>query len=305
MSETEDHMQEDLPPKEPRPAATIILVRDSESGLQTYLLKRSSRSKFFPSSYVFPGGVLDEDDKDITFWVNHIDISMADVSRRFGGDNLKGKKVIPYCVAAIRETFEEAGALIVQDQPTSYQEVCRIRLPGGLETGWLKDLVSRSDSILNLAALSRWSHWITPKRMKYHFDTLFFVAIMPEGQTCTPDEKETEAGLWISPKEALAANLESAIPLTPPTIVTMHELLDYPDTASLQIEWETRPWGEARLPRMIQTASGPIILEPWDPEYQAGGDDLKLKGEESKIFSSLEPFSRLCLHNGIWKPVRV
>src|SRR5437763_1506624 len=99
MSETEYHTQENLPPKAPRQAATIILVRDSESGLQTYLLKRSVKSKFFPSSYVLPGGGLDDEDRDVLFWKGHLNISMDEVSRRFGGIDLSGEDALSYCIA--------------------------------------------------------------------------------------------------------------------------------------------------------------------------------------------------------------
>jgi 8-oxo-dGTP pyrophosphatase MutT (NUDIX family) len=304
MTTFEDHTPETLIPKTPRQAATIILVRDDETGLQTYLLKRSGKSKFFPASYVFPGGVLDEDDRDILFWKDHIDLTMDEVLRRFGGNNLSGEDVLPYCVAGIRETFEEAGALIVRDQPSSaYEQACDERLSGGLEIGWLRNFISLSQCKLSLTSLSRWSHWITPKLMKYHFDTLFFIAVMPEGQTCAPDRVETDAGIWISPREALAANLEATIPLTPPTIVTMHELLDYPDTASLKAGWETSAWGKPRLPRMVQSERGSLILEPWDPEYTDRGENINAEGYESMVHSGIEPFSRIYLHNGIWKPV--
>ena len=141
--------------------------------------------------------------------------------------------------------------------------------------------------------------------MKYHFDTLYFVAIMPQGQSCLPDRRETEEGIWMSPKDALEANLKGAIPLSPPTIVTMHELLDYPDAGSLKRKWEARPWGDTRLPRMIQSKGGPVILEPWDPQYDDMNENMDTIAFGSLVLSSDEPFSRLYLHNGIWKPVRV
>lgn len=305
MGSSEYKKSETIFPKTPRPAATVILVRNGKTGLQTYLLKRSRKSKFFPGSFVFPGGGVDEDDRDFRFWKDHLDISMEEVEHRFGGNGLPGADVLPYCVAAIRETFEEAGALIVSNFSTeTYERVCELRPSKELEKLWLKDLASSSGFTLSLTSLSRWSHWITPRLMKYHFDTRFFVAIMPEGQTCAPDRNETDEGLWISPGEALAANLDGTVPLTPPTIVTMHELLSYPDTGTLKINWETRPWGEARLPRMINSESGSLILEPWDTEYSPSEKDQDISVDESMILPSLEPFSRIWLNEGIWKPVR-
>jgi hypothetical protein len=56
---------------------------------------------------------------------------------------------------------------------------------------------------------------------------------------------------------------------------------------------------------MVQSNSGTLILEPWDPEYLDGGENIKTEGYDSLVHSGLEPFSRLYLHNGIWKPVEI
>jgi hypothetical protein len=85
----------------------------------------------------------------------------------------------------------------------------------------------------------------------------------------------------------------------------MHELLDYPDADALQRARETRPWGEARFPRMIQSKGGPVILEPWDPHYDDLNENMDTTAFSSLVLSSDKPFSRLYLHDGIWKPVRV
>jgi 8-oxo-dGTP pyrophosphatase MutT (NUDIX family) len=290
----------------PRAAATIILIRDNHKSLQAYLLKRSKKSSFFPGSFVFPGGVLDEDDRDSRFWRDHIDMDMGEVARRFGGKNIAGEDALSFCVAGLRETFEEAGVLIARNGSIALREQANnIRISDGLPSLWLRHLLSSSGWILDLASLSRWSHWVTPQLMKYHFDTRYFVAIMPPEQSCLPDRRETEAGIWISPADALAANLNGTIPLTPPTIVTMHELLAYPDADSLKRDWETRPWGETRFPRMIQSKGGPVILEPWDPQHEEMDENVDTTAFSSLVLASDEPFSRLYLHEGIWKPVRV
>lgn len=294
-----------LLPRPPRPAATVILIRDNRKSLQVYLLKRNNKSRFFPGSYVFPGGVLEEDDRDLLFWRDHIDLDGEAVLRRFGGIDIAGEDALAFCVAGIRETFEEAGVLIARNGSTPLlEQAMNIRLSDGLRNLWFRHLISSSGWILSLASLSRWSHWITPKLMKYHFDTLFFLALMPQEQSCRPDERETEEGVWMSCPEALEANLQGTIPLSPPTIVTLHELLDYPDADSLQREWETRPWGAARFPRMIQSPGGPLILEPWDPQYSDTNEKMDTTTFGSLVLASDEPFSRLYLHNGIWKPVR-
>jgi 8-oxo-dGTP pyrophosphatase MutT (NUDIX family) len=289
---------------DPKPAATVILIRDDDGELQTYLLRRSRRSSFFPGYYVFPGGAVDQGDKDSEFWLNHSDMNMEELTKRFGGD-ISGEDILAHCVAGIRETFEEAGALIAGDgKDAILADVNENRLTKGLQKGWLRDLVISKKWTLNFRSLSRWAHWITPKRMKVHFDTRFFLATLPEGQRCMPDLKEIEKGIWITPKQALASNLRGEIPLSPPTVVTIQELSDYPDIESLKSQWETRPWGETRYPRLLSSESGSVILQPWDPQVDRESN-IDTKGFEALVLPPGEPFSRLYLHEGIWKPVRL
>src|ERR1700680_3409020 len=46
----------------PRPSASVILVRDGPSGLETFMVLRHARSPVLPSAYVFPGGTVRPDD---------------------------------------------------------------------------------------------------------------------------------------------------------------------------------------------------------------------------------------------------
>jgi hypothetical protein len=86
--------------------------------------------------------------------------------------------------------------------------------------------------------------------------------------------------------------------------VTLQELLKYTDMDSLRKEWETRTWGETRWPTMLASEGGPILLQPWDPQIDQL-TSIDTKGFEELVLPPGEPFSRLYLHNGIWKPVRV
>ena len=74
---------EDQLPATPRPSASVVLLRDTSSGLETYLLHRHSRMPFAASMVVFPGGRVDACDAD------------------------RGQDVILAC--AVRETEEETG----------------------------------------------------------------------------------------------------------------------------------------------------------------------------------------------------
>lgn len=290
--------------KEPRRASTVILAREKGGEVQVYLLKRSDRSAFFPGNYVFPGGMVEPEDWDTQLWKAHVDMDLEGISKRLGG-TLTEEETLAHGVAGIRETFEEAGVLLADRNKCTREDLERVRdrrMARDLPRGWFQDRVVSEGWTLTLSRLARWAHWITPKLMLRRYDTRFFLAFMPPGQECIADTRETEHGIWISPWKGLANNLRGEIPLSPPTLITLHELLQYPDMGDLEKEVKTRPWGEARLPRLIRLPKGVLILQPWDPMCN---QELEIdhKGLEKAILPLGEPFSRLWYHEGIWRPV--
>jgi 8-oxo-dGTP pyrophosphatase MutT (NUDIX family) len=288
-------------------AATVILTREHAGKLQAYLLKRSPNIGFMAGNFVFPGGVLDDEDRHFSIFKNHIDMDLVNILTRLGG-GLPEEQVLACCVAAIRETFEEAGVFLAHrddEFETDLEQVRRLRLAGDLEKDWFKKMVVNTKCRLALSALSRWSHWITPELMKRRFDTRFFIAAMPPDQFCRPDTIETVEGLWISPEEGLAGNLVGKIPLSPPTLVTLHELLKYSNHKDLHAAGKRRQWGQPLLPRLVPLEEGAVIVEPWDPMYR----QEKININPNKLAASVLPvgrsFSRIWQNEGIWKPVKI
>ena len=291
-------------PREPKRAATVILVREDSGKLQVFLLRRSGRSGFFPGTYVFPGGMIDSEDLDTELWIEHGDVDPDEASLRLGG-GLSMEEAIAYGVAGIRETFEEAGVLLAakNDDTASHQDSIRDRrMSDSLDKGWLRELVVSEGWTIAFTRLARWAHWITPEAMPKRFDTRFFLAFMPPDQECVPDARETTHGIWVTPAQGLGANLRGEIPLSPPSLVTLQELLHYRDIKALEKEARSRPWGQARLPRLIPLAEGSVILEPWDPMYHS-----KLEVDPDTLPESVlpvgVPFSRVWYHEGVWKPI--
>src|SRR5436309_3774324 len=76
----------------PRPASTVLLVRDGAEGLQVFMVARHHAIDFASGALVFPGGKVDPED-----W------ALA------GGDEETAARI-----AAIRETYEECGVLLVR-----------------------------------------------------------------------------------------------------------------------------------------------------------------------------------------------
>jgi 8-oxo-dGTP pyrophosphatase MutT (NUDIX family) len=298
-------LERDMMAKRIRPASTVILLREHEEELQVYLLRRSAGSGFFPGSYVFPGGAVDTDDLNTEFWKPYLDLSIEDLLRIFG-TGLKLEEIIAYGVAAIRETFEEAGVFLAGSRNNFkdfLRKACSLRSRGELKESWLQNRVPDEDLKLSFSNLYPWSHWITPEGMPKRFDTRFFVALMPDGQECIPDAHETVHGLWISPENALRGNMQGEIPLTPPTVITLHELLGYRTQESLSRALQSRTWGDALLPMLVKLEREAVLVEPWDPQY---GKKIELppEGLKEKVVPLGEPFSRLWLDRGIWRPLK-
>jgi 8-oxo-dGTP pyrophosphatase MutT (NUDIX family) len=79
--------------------------------MEVYLLQRSAVSRFMPGTFVFPGGCLETEDRDIDFWMNHTDVSEKGSLAAVNGNPTT---ILPFAVAAIRETWEEAGVLLAE-----------------------------------------------------------------------------------------------------------------------------------------------------------------------------------------------
>jgi 8-oxo-dGTP pyrophosphatase MutT (NUDIX family) len=207
-----------------RDAATVALLRDASAGLEVYLLQRSSAAVFSPSAHVFPGGALDDADR-------------AQSMNQWCGAFERGHSCpIAYYIAAIRESFEEAGLLLAYD---SSGQLIRLDDPEVRERFGLHrkamhagqrslDAICAEEGLmLAVDRLVPFGHWITPKGAPRRFDTRFFAARAPEHQDATSDEIETTSGLWAQPSDVLKANDKGEIELILPTRRSLEALAKY------------------------------------------------------------------------------
>ena len=291
--------------RKPRPASTVILVREADEKIQIYLIRRSRKSAFMPGNYVFPGGNLEPDDWDFEFWTKQIDLDSKEIEQRLGG-GLRVETAVAYGIAAIRETFEEAGILMVKEgqHDRRLSGIQERRMNNKLKPGWFMEWVKSEKVMLSLSELKRWSYWITPKARSHRYDTRFFLTFTPEGQVCIPDNREMTHGLWVGPEEGLTGNQRGETPLSPPALVTLHELLSFGRSEDLKKEIKNRPWGRPRLSILKRFSEGELILLPGDPDY---GKESELEpGIISKErISPGKTFTRLWCQDGIWSPVEV
>lgn len=291
------------PGASPIPASTLIPLRDGDQGLEVYLLRRSPGSAFMPGTYVFPGGTVDTEDRDTDFWMGHADLPPR-VFRERLCRGMEEREALTHAVCAVRETFEEAGLLLAEGRGwrEGLHGLQEARVRNRMPVGWLKGAILTNPWSLSLGALAPWSRWITPVERSRRFDTWFFAAFLDASVDCAPDGREVLQGLWVGPGEALAANDEGRIPLSPPALVTLHELLPFKDGPALRQALSLRTWGEARVPRLLVTGEGPLLLLPWDPEHggpwTGGRTDRKIPHHPPGV-----PFSRLRLQGTVWLPL--
>jgi 8-oxo-dGTP pyrophosphatase MutT (NUDIX family) len=284
------------PPATPSPSATLILARKNETDLEIYLLRRNDASKFLPGTYVFPGGALKVDDLDTVFWKNHMDLPVNQLAGVLDG---KTDRMLPFAVAAIRETWEEAGLLLaVPEEGGADIE------PGESESIPFSQWIRGHGLRLAVSKLGRWHHWITPELMPRRFDTFFFVSAVGPNQNCRPDNIETVHGTWINPRKALEDNMRGILPLSPPTFVTLHQMLSFTDVDGLVAETRSRTWPAPITPRLWPFDNSALIITPWDPDYTRDTVCVDIDRLEQEILPVGVPFSRLWRQGGICRPVR-
>lgn len=210
-------------PASPRDAATVLLLRDGAASatgaLEVYLVKRSRQVDFMAGAHVFPGGRLDEADSSPSACA--LLASELEILRRRLGEDLPAPQAAGLFVAAIRETFEEAGVLLGVLGPGWTLEEARKAVNAGAR---FTTLAGRLDA----AGLVPWVRWVTPVISPKRFDARFFLARAPEGQDPQVDGREAVEGLWIAPAEALALWASGDMQLAPATAKSLDALCDFP-----------------------------------------------------------------------------
>lgn len=191
-----------------RPAATLLVIRDGGTGIEVLMGRRSAAAPFAPDAYVFPGGVVDLSDGD-----------ERAVSAAAGRRD-------PWKVAAIRETFEETGALVA---------VAPVLDTAG---GGFWATVDGRHPVLDLDQLRYLSTWVTPSFVPRRYDTKFFLTCADVGPV-SADGVEFVDVRWVDPSRAVAAG--GSFPLISPTRAHLEWLTRFPTAADA--------WEGARLGR--------------------------------------------------------
>ncbi len=252
-----------------RASATVVLLRDAPGGLEVFLLKRHGLSDVLGGAYVFPGGKVDADDADLA---GRLDLPLESLAAALGEPQLPVREAAALYVAAIRETFEETGVLFSPlPSGTAAQAWEQHRAGAGFA-----DLARDGGWPLQAARLHPWSRWITPLVggvIRKRFDTRFFVATVPQGQSPRHDDKEATEGLWLGPRAALLQYWERGIELAPPQIMTLSHLAGHADAASV-IDEARRTSPPRVQPEAFEQDGTRVLCYPGDPRHSVPGRAL-------------------------------
>ena len=187
----------------PRPAATLLLLREADAAPEVFMLQRTSKAAFLPGAFVFPGGALDPDDASerAAQRVRGLDDAQASVRMGLASGGLA------YWIAAARECFEESGILLVFDS---------------------KDLPIDPRRAENLE----------PFRNELNAGSLQFSEFLEKEDLYihAHDRSETVHSVWISPREALERGKRGEIELIFPTRSTLSDLASI-QTPRAVLEW--------------------------------------------------------------------
>lgn len=207
------------PPREPapvRPAATVLLLRDTPDGIEVLMTRRSPHASFAPNAYVFPGGRIDENDAR----------AHAVATRRATQSDLQ----LTQAVAALRESFEEVGVLLAHDaegRPVTPETLAAMDRSTAAGTVPFADQCAAHGLLLATAQVFTFVHWVTDRDLPKRFDVPFLVARMPEGQTPSADETEQFEPVWVRPAAALERHRDGAFAMLFPTRRTLERMAAY------------------------------------------------------------------------------
>jgi 8-oxo-dGTP pyrophosphatase MutT (NUDIX family) len=250
----------DKPPVTPRPAATVLILRDGAAGIEVFMVVRHHEIDFASGALVFPGGKVDKPDA-AGEWVELAPYAGAAPDRAF-------------VVAAARETFEEAGLVLARRRGSAallssadahrLVETYRAPLLAG-ETTFL-DMVRKEELSLATDLMMPFAHWVTPERQPKRFDTHFLLVAAPVEQLGAHDGGESVEGFWIAPQQAIRDAEAGARTLVLPTQMNLLKLSRYANVAEAVAA--TRSGSIVTvMPRVERTATGRRLHIPAEAGY--------------------------------------
>lgn len=208
-------------PNPSRPSATIMLVRDGKEGVEVFMVVRDRPMDGAMGAVVFPGGKIDTEDRHPEHW-GHLSPPQSHPD-------------LPYWLAAMRETFEEAGVVIARPKGTTTGDIAPARAA--------EMVIKHRDALLDrkitfaeiirsegldpaLDHMVHFAHWQTPLGLPKRFDTHFFLVSAPEGQEPIHDGREMVDCFWTPPGRIVEEAVTGKRTLVPATRLNLELLAE-------------------------------------------------------------------------------
>ena len=253
-------MQADPSAQTPIPAATLVVFRHARDRGPPELLMvvRSKAMSFAGGMAVFPGGRLDEVDRELAARIDHGCDDDDEAAHR---------------IAAIRETAEETGLAIALKGQMDAQRAAVMR-QSLLEKGELAPVLDEFDLKLDLDALVPFARWL-PLGLSHSriFDTRFYLADLGTGAVdIAVDATENTKLFWVSAQGALDMAERGEIKIIFPTRRNLERLAQFDDFAAAKAHARATPIrtitpevfedGETRVLRIPSDLGYPVHSEP-------------------------------------------
>lgn len=265
-------------------AATVMLV-DDRPDLHVLMVRRTARMVFAADAWVFPGGRVDPGDHEAELEKLCRGLSDAEASSILGVPH----GGLAWWLAACRETFEEAGLLLLAGDPPQDFDLTELRRRVRSDESVFPDLLLELGLTLDVSAIEDVARFITPLGSPRRFDARFFLARTPDDQEPEHDSGEIVDWEWVRPADALERFRAGEMTMISPTVRMVSCLARF-ETADEALEAARRrlpyqrvrvidPGGEYRvvLPgeegyeqAELEVESGWVRL--WDPEFAATPD---------------------------------
>ena len=273
----------------PSPASTIVLLRAATAGPpEVLLLKRHDRASWLGGAWVFPGGRVDDGDREPAWG----ELALGQRALCDAWAQADKPWLRDHAVAALRELYEETGLLLADTLVDVQEGRAGMRAGPGRSLEERRRLLDGLTSFASLCDRRRWRirldrlvpfvRWITPDFERRRFDTVFFACEADVTPLDTHDAEMSDHA-WVTAADAVARFDTGEIALAPPTLRTLEDLAPSATLASA-MEWVRGVPRQVIAPRLVEDETGRWLVLPGDPLYPPGGPGPQASGPTRFVF---------------------
>lgn len=219
----------------PQDAAMLVLMRDGTGAgtqLEVLLMQHGPEATMAAGSYAFPGGLLTPIDSIPPALALSRSLTATEAALRLP-DVEPAARALSFWVAALRQTFEQAGILLARYGDGRLWELDRSTL--GLLDRQRREIERGNTNFPNMMhdleralatdLLVYFAHGVTPDVRSQRCVVRFFLADIPYGVSPLPQQPNQAEPLWLTPEEALQRHAHGVLDM-PPVTTQVCQLLE-------------------------------------------------------------------------------